>query len=207
MKQANHTRRAAGDLPDRGRQCGPGRTIRITAPIVALIVACLCSCQGCRHVFDMEPQIAGNGEMWIEVVFHPGASLRPTRLSRQIQEALVERGYTVVRAPSNPDYELDQERCDALVVISPVYGSTTRRDLRDFLSANAPYSVPIFAALTGFFQPAGEKRDLPILNDFLEEHGAALAGGVKISTLNGPGKTAGLIAVLCDQIDQYLSTN
>jgi hypothetical protein len=176
--------------------------VRLSGAVVAAVFLLLT--MGCRHAFEAEPVVEGEGEVSILVAYHPGASLFPRRIASRLQDALAERGYVVTRTPSDPTYVVDQSRNSVLVVVAPVYGSTTPRVLREFLEANAPFSVPVFALLTGFFQAAGEKRDLPILDDTLGGYDEALSGGVKISTFSTRRRIDELIRSLCDQIDAAL---
>jgi hypothetical protein len=204
MERSQHVTGERMIVEGSGERCGHARmNRRPLLPVSALVVLMgfLWSCQSCEPAFDMVPVTGGDGEMSIEIVYHPGASGLPTRVARRLQDELVARGYTVSRVQSSPEYVLDQDLCDALVVVSPVYGSTTRPELREFLRANSPFSVPVFAALTGFFPAAGDKRDLPILEGLLEELGSGLAGGIKIGTMVGSRKIDVLIAPLCDQIE------
>jgi hypothetical protein len=141
----------------------------------------------------------------VAVVYDPGASGYPRRTMTRLGEELASRGYVVDLYIADPGLAFEPGSCDALVLGSPVYGAEIRPALKDFLTAQAPFPVPIFALLTGFFPKAlYEKHDLPNLNSFLAQVGVTLTAATKVGTLSSPRFIRERIASLCDAIDGAL---
>ncbi|MBN2534689.1 MAG: hypothetical protein JXB88_17525 [Spirochaetales bacterium] len=174
-------------------------------PAIVVLMCSLYSCMaGGKYA---EPVTTGMGESSIEIVFHPGASAFPTRMVEKLGNELAFRNNTVtiVNITKNPGYFLDKQRYDALVIISPVYGATTMQPVREFLKVNAPFSMPVFALLTGFFASTGKNKDISILEGFLAELNSNLTAGIKIGTAAGSATIDSQIKSLCNSIGQAIS--
>jgi flavodoxin len=101
----------------------------------------------------------------IAIVYHPGATAFTKSMVRRLGEELASRGYIAALFTANPGLSLDQASYTGLVIGSPVYGAEIRPPVKDFIFANAPFSIPIFALLTacikiasGSFEPEIKKR-------------------------------------------------
>lgn len=141
----------------------------------------------------------------IAVVYDPGGSGYPRRTMTRLGEELVSRGYVVDLYTIGPGLALEPASFNALVLGGPVYGAEVRPPLKEFVTGHAPFPVPVFALLTGFF-PKGmyEKYDLPNLNSFLGQAGVNLNAATKVGTLSSPRFARRRIASLCDSIDKAL---
>ncbi len=117
---------------------------------------------------------------------------------------LASRGYVVTLITANSARSFHQESFEALVLGSPVYGAEIRPPIQEFISANAPFSVPVFAVLTGFGMTFYEEYDLPNLSKVLDRANVSLAAATKIGTGSSAREIEQRIASLCDAIDMAL---
>jgi hypothetical protein len=93
------------------------------------------------------------------------------------------------------------------VLGSPVYGAEIRPALKDFVTAHAPFPVPVFALLNGLFPKAFyEKYDLPNLAGFLSKAGVTLTAATNVGTLSSPRYVRTRIASLCDAVEVALGS-
>jgi hypothetical protein len=117
----------------------------------------------------------------IAVVYHAGGSNAVTSAVARLGKDLAARGYSVSMLAASPRLVLDQRKYRAVVLGSPVYSGQVRPPVLDFVSANAPLSVPVFALLTGWF-PAMKEQDLGRLSPLVGRAGGRLIAGTKIGS-------------------------
>ena len=148
---------------------------------------------------------SGGSSGRIAVVYDPGGSAYPRRTMTRLGEELASRGYVVDLYTTGSGLAFAPESFNALVLGGPVYGAEVRPPLKEFVTGHAPFPIPVFALLTGFF-PKGmyEKYDLPNLNSFLGMAGVNLNAATKVGTLSSPRFVRRRIASLCDSIDETL---
>ena len=175
---------------------------------LALVVGLAASgCGSGEPSASRQPVTIGSGGSAgrIAVVYDPGGSGYPRRTMIRLAEELASRGYVVYLYTTAPGLAFEPESCDALVLGGPVYGAEIRPALKEFVTALAPFPVPVFALLTGLFPRAFyEKYDLPNLNSFLGQAGVTLTGATKVGTLSWPRFVRTRIALLCESIDEAL---
>ncbi len=144
----------------------------------------------------------------IAIVYHPGATAFTESMVTRLGQELASRGYIATLFTANPELSLDQGSYTALVLGSPVYGAEIRPPVKDFIIANAPFSIPVFALLTGGFGTAWyEENDLPALINFLKQANVSLTACVKIAAGSFEPEIKKRIAYLSDAIDGVLGND
>jgi hypothetical protein len=181
-----------------------------TIALMLLVGVAVAGCGSRDLAASRQPVTIGSGGSAgrIAVVYDPGASGYPRRTMTRLGKELASRGYVVDLYIAGPGLVFESASYDALVLGSPVYGSETRPDLKDFLTTCAPFPVPVFALLTGLFPKAWyEKYDLPNLTGFLEQNGVTLTAAAKVGTLSSPRYVRTRIASLCDAVEAALGSD
>lgn len=178
--------------------------------IIITLSACFLFGTGCKS-WDMPAHkdsvmLGSDGSSGrIAIVYHPGATGLTESMVTRLGEELVSRGYAVTLSTANPTLSLDQTSYKALVIGSPVYGAEVRPPIKDFISANAPLSVPVFAILTGGFGTGWyEEYDLPALINTLNQANVSLVACTKIASGMFEPEIKKRIAYLCNAIDDTL---
>lgn len=177
----------------------PG-SLRVPVLILFLLVSVLGAVMpavqaGARAVLDRPrteaPVVLGTAKAArsVALVYHAGGSGATKAAVTRLGRDLAARGLSVTMIAAGPRAVLDQGKYRAIVLGSPVYSGEVRPPVLDFLSANAPLSLPIFAVLTGWF-PAMKDQDLGRLSGPLGHAGGRLVAGVKI----GSGSTEAVTA-------------
>jgi len=180
-----------------------------TVALMLLVSVAAAGCGSRDLAASRQPVTIGSGGSAgrIAVVYDPGASGYPRRTMTRLGEELASRGYVVDLYIAGPGLSFEPECCDALVLGSPVYGAETRPALKDFVTACAPFPVPVFALLTGLFPKAWyEKYDLPNLTGSLAQAGVTLTAATKVGTLSSPRYVRTRIASLCDAVEAALGS-
>jgi hypothetical protein len=167
---------------------------------------------GCQSVWD-EPVISdmislgtGGTAGRVAIVYHPGGSSFPERAIIGLAEELVSRGFVVDIATASPQTAIEQSLYCALVLGSPVYGSAVRPPVMDFVSANAPFSMPVFALLTGAFAGFYETYDLPNLVAFAATYDVTITAAIKIKKGASRRRIRRQVGELADELEQALAT-
>jgi hypothetical protein len=176
----------------------------------AVLSTAVLFCMGCQSTWDLAVRsetvtVGTDGASGrIAVVYHPGGSPFPKTVVTRLGEELASRGYVVDLMTAYPDIVFEPDIYRALVLGSPVYGAKIRPPINEFVSANAPFAMPVFAVLTGWFGDLYETYDLPALVAFLDQAGVQLAGAVKIVSSADENRLGEQVGLLADQIDKAL---
>jgi hypothetical protein len=143
--------------------------------------------EGLTRKFDLprnDPAVTmgpSDSKVRIAIVYHPGGSPFPKRVVTALGEKLAAQGCSIVIMTANPGLNFKQTDFDALVLSSPVYGGKVRPPLLDFVSARAPFSMPVYAVLTGGLK-GWDEHNLKALSDALAASKVTTTAAIKVNT-------------------------
>jgi len=166
---------------------------------------------GCQSVWDepISSEIislgAGGLAGRVAIVYHPGGSSFPRNVMMELGETLASRDYVVDISTASPETLFEQSSYSALVLGSPIYGAEIRPPVADFVSTNAPFSMPVFALLTGAFPGFFDTSDLPNLVAFAATCDVTITKAIKIKKGARPDQVRQQVGELVDAIEQALA--
>ncbi len=140
-----------------------------------------------------------NSKERIAIVYHPGGSPFPKSVVMSLGEKLAARGCSIVIMTANPGLSFNQKDFDALVLCSPVYGGEARPPLLDFVSSRAPFSIPVFAALTGGLK-GWDEHNLKAFADALSRSKVKTEAAIKVNKRMSAAEVDAALSGLTDRI-------
>lgn len=144
-----------------------------------------------------------DSRLTVAVVYHPGGSTFPKSVVTELGKDLAAKGCRVTIMTAHPALELTQSEYDALVLCSPVYGGEIRPPLEDFVRRTAPFSIPVFAIITGGISGV-EEANLRRLSELLARTDTRTVAAVKLLRKARPQTTAARLSSLTEDILQRL---
>jgi hypothetical protein len=190
--------------------------LRVTSIVLACILSLVSAIGGMVGVgnglaarFDIPnaaaPVIMGGADSLhtAAIVYHPGGSAFPKRVVTALGEKLAARGCRVVVMTAHPALGFEEKAFGALVLCSPVYGGVIRPPLQEFVAAHAPFSIPVYAIVTGGM-PGVEGINLRMVSETLEKSDLHPIDTIRIVNKEKRDAIEAKIALIADSVMETL---
>ena len=139
----------------------------------------------------------------IAIVYHPGGSAAVENAVNRLGEGMAAKGYAVTVFTASSELKLDLDSYKAIVCGSPIYGGQVRPPLKQFLVANAPIGVPVFALFSAGSMD-NKEGDLARFSEVVSQAGGKLHGGAKVSSSANEQMNDTELALLGESIVQLV---